>query len=106
MAVSHDINDPNAFILYRYHPSLAGAAIFTVLFALSTLLHVYQSFRKRAYFMIPFIIGGLMEMLGYIGRILSSNSKLVYVQGTCRRSDNFIDDTPSKGYTSVYSMVT
>lgn len=70
-----DINDPNAFVLYRYHPSLVAAAIFVTLFGITTLLHMYQSFRKRAWFMIPFIIGGLFETVGYIGRIQSSSDQ-------------------------------
>ena len=70
-----DHNDANSFVLYRYHPSLAAAAVFVVLFALTTGFHMFQMFRKRSWFMIPFIIGGLFEFIGYIGRILSSNDQ-------------------------------
>lgn len=52
---------------------MAAAAIFTVLFAISTVLHCVQSIQKRAWFMTPFIIGGFFETVGYIGRISSSN---------------------------------
>lgn len=58
---------------YDYHPSLAAAAIFVVLFAISTVFHCIQSIQKRAWFMTPFIIGGFFETIGYIGRILSSD---------------------------------
>lgn len=70
-----DYNDAGSFVLYRYHPSLAAAAVFVVLFALTTGFHMFQMFRKRSWFMIPFIIGGLFEFIGYIGRILSSNDQ-------------------------------
>ena len=68
-------NDGESFVLYRYAPSLAAAAIFVVLFALTTGLHMFQAFKKRSWFMTPFIIGGLFETIGYIGRILSSNDR-------------------------------
>lgn len=70
-----DHNDTDSFILYRYHPSLAAAAVFVVLFALTTGLHIFQTIRKRSWFMTPFIIGGLFEFIGYIGRIISSNDR-------------------------------
>ncbi|KAJ5691084.1 RTA1-domain-containing protein [Penicillium malachiteum] len=60
------------FVLYYYTPSAAAAAIFIVLFGLSTLLHFYQLVRTRTWFMIPFVIGGVLETIGYVGRILSS----------------------------------
>ncbi|KAJ5629134.1 RTA1-domain-containing protein [Penicillium herquei] len=60
------------FVLYYYTPSAAAAAIFIVLFGLSTLLHFYQLVRTRTWFMVPFVIGGILETIGYVGRILSS----------------------------------
>lgn len=81
------------FVFYYYTPSAAAAAIFVVLFGISTLLHSYQLIRTRAWLMIPFLIGGfsksnttfplyhrhladhlspLVETIGYIGRLLSS----------------------------------
>lgn len=64
-----------SFVLYRYHPSLAAAAIFVVLFALTTGFHIYQTFRKRSWFMTALVVGGLFQTIGYIGRILSSNDQ-------------------------------
>ncbi|KAJ5713851.1 RTA1-domain-containing protein [Penicillium malachiteum] len=60
------------FVLYYYTPSAAAAAIFIVLFGLSSLLHFWQLIRTRTWFMIPFLIGGILETIGYVGRILSS----------------------------------
>lgn len=61
MAGGKDINDPNAFVLYRYHPSQAAAVLFVVLFFLTTALHIFQMVRKRAWFLVPFVIGGLCK---------------------------------------------
>lgn len=46
---------------YYYTPSTAAAAIFTVLFGLSSIMHFYQLIRTRTWFMIPFLIGGLRK---------------------------------------------
>ncbi|KAJ6036454.1 hypothetical protein N7540_000733 [Penicillium herquei] len=69
------------FVLYYYTPSAAAAAIFIVLFGLSTLLHFYQLIRTRTWFMIPFLIGGILETIGYVGRILSSNQAPNFTTG-------------------------
>jgi 4-hydroxybenzoate polyprenyltransferase len=69
------IDDPKAFVLYRYHPSKAAAVLFAVLFSFSTILHTYQLIRKRTWYFLPLVIGGLFELTGYIGRILSSNDQ-------------------------------
>jgi hypothetical protein len=61
------------FEFYRYTPSVAAAGLFIVLFALTTALHTYQIWRARTWIMIPFVLGGYCESIGYIGRILSSN---------------------------------
>jgi hypothetical protein len=46
---------------YRYYPSEVAAIIFTVLFALATFAHLYQLFRHRTWFFIPFVIGGFCK---------------------------------------------
>ncbi|QDS67564.1 hypothetical protein FKW77_003271 [Venturia effusa] len=60
------------FTYYHYDPSVAAAIIFIVLFLLTTLLHAYQMFRTRTWFFIPFVLGGLCEMIGYVGRAVSA----------------------------------
>jgi hypothetical protein len=37
MAGNNDINDPNSFVLYRFHPSIAAAIIFIILFGITTI---------------------------------------------------------------------
>lgn len=52
-------DDPHAgFVFYYYEPSMAAAAIFVILFALTSILHSVQMFTTRTWFMIPFLIGG------------------------------------------------
>lgn len=60
------------FRFYYYKPSMAAAIIFAVLFGLATLAHSCQMVRWKTWFMIPFVVGGLFEMVGYIGRIMSA----------------------------------
>lgn len=60
------------FRFYYYEPSMAAAVVFTVVFGITTLLHTFQLIRSKTWFMIPFVIGGLFETVGYVGRILSA----------------------------------
>lgn len=69
MSSSND--DHDRFVLYRYTPSLPVASITTVVFGLLTAAHIYRMFRTRSWFCIPFIIGGIFETIGYIGRCIS-----------------------------------
>jgi hypothetical protein len=61
------------FKLYRYNPSMAAAVIFIIVFSLTTLLHGYQMFRTRTWFFTPFFIGGIFELVGYVGRAISAS---------------------------------
>ncbi|KAL4981905.1 RTA1 like protein-domain-containing protein [Aspergillus falconensis] len=62
---------------YQYYPSEAAVVLSTVLFAITTFVHLYQLFRHRTWFFIPFVVGGSFEWVGYIGRILSSQKTLL-----------------------------
>ncbi|KAH6967086.1 RTA1 like protein-domain-containing protein [Fusarium venenatum] len=74
-ATVHSIRaeDPseNTFKMYHYHPSEAGAMAFVILFLITTLAHTWQLFRYRVWFVVPIIIGGILEMIGYAGRYAS-----------------------------------
>ncbi|KAI3286473.1 hypothetical protein DTO002I6_8144 [Penicillium roqueforti] len=61
------------FAFYRYDPSMGGAVLFIVLFMGTTFYHTFQLFKTRTWYFVPFIIGGTFEIVGYIGRALSSN---------------------------------
>lgn len=68
---------------YEYTPTEAGAVITCVLFALATITCITQfiiaisrakySSRNKVLTVTPFILGGLFETVGYLGRILSLN---------------------------------
>ena len=89
----------DVFQFYYYEPSMAAAAIFVVAFGITTLLHCWQMFKTKTWFLIPFLIGGFctclpppiptqpfppstasqtdalpsaVEVIGYIGRALSA----------------------------------
>ncbi|KAF2848590.1 RTA1 like protein, partial [Plenodomus tracheiphilus IPT5] len=67
------LDDPNAWVPYRYHPSRTAAVIFLIAFSLTTILHTWQMVRRRTWFFTPLVVGGLFEIVGFIGRILSTN---------------------------------
>ncbi|KAF2187906.1 RTA1-domain-containing protein [Zopfia rhizophila CBS 207.26] len=67
------LDDPNAWVPYRYVPSKVAAAVFVAAFVLTTCLHVFQLVKKRTWYFIPLVVGGFFEFVGYIGRILSNN---------------------------------
>lgn len=46
---------------YNYDPNFAAAAVFVVLFGASSLFHLVQLFRKRTWYFIPFVIGGVCK---------------------------------------------
>lgn len=59
--------------LYHYDPSLALAVVATVVFGLLTTAHIYRMARTRSWFCAAFVVGGIFETVGYIGRILGSS---------------------------------
>ncbi|KAK5999282.1 hypothetical protein QM012_005607 [Aureobasidium pullulans] len=61
-----------AFSYYEYIPSKAAAVIACLLFVILTLLQSWQLFRTRTWFFIPFVIGGLFEVIGFAARAQSA----------------------------------
>ncbi|KAH7210049.1 RTA1 like protein-domain-containing protein [Fusarium oxysporum] len=68
------------FTFYNYEPSLPAAAIFVVIFTTTALIHMWQMFRHRTWYFIPFLIGCLFEAFGYVGRALSANEAPDYTK--------------------------
>lgn len=70
---------------YQYTPSLVAAIIFLVLFTIVTAFGFYQfvsalcqphstrSEKRQICSAIPFLLGGIFELVGYIGRALNHN---------------------------------
>ncbi|GFF52968.1 protein RTA1 [Aspergillus udagawae] len=71
----------NGFVLYHYEPSLPAAIVFSVLFNITTLAHLYQRVKSGSKYMNPFIVGGLFQVIGYGCRAAShffENSTTLY----------------------------
>ncbi|PON30869.1 hypothetical protein TGAM01_v200289 [Trichoderma gamsii] len=66
------LDDPNAWVPYRYYPSVPAAAIFIALYSIVTIAHIAIIVTSRTWSFTPFIIGGLFELVGYIGRVISA----------------------------------
>ncbi|KGO73094.1 RTA-like protein [Penicillium italicum] len=60
------------FKMYHYDPSAACALAFAALFGVTTVIHIWQFGRNRTWYFIPFVIGGLLEVSGYIARHTSA----------------------------------
>lgn len=69
------------FFLYQYEPSVAAAALFIGLFAITTALHLYQMIRTRTWFFIPFVCGGICKLSN---RPFVTSGLTFY--NTCRRN--------------------
>ncbi|KAJ5131231.1 uncharacterized protein N7515_007270 [Penicillium bovifimosum] len=60
--------------IYGYNPSLPAAVIFIVLFAATTAYHGYQLTKTRCWYFIPFVVGGIFQVIGYICRAASHDN--------------------------------
>ncbi|RBR15527.1 hypothetical protein FVER53590_25993 [Fusarium verticillioides] len=57
---------------YGYVPSTAAGVVFCILFGLSTIMHIIQLGRSRIWWCSVFVMGGLVEIIGWAGRAWSS----------------------------------
>ena len=61
---------------YNYYPSFAAALIFTILFGITTLLHIYQAFtHKKLRLCWTLIMGTTWELAGFIIRTLGTKNQ-------------------------------
>ncbi|KAE8164552.1 RTA1 like protein-domain-containing protein [Aspergillus tamarii] len=104
-ADSDPTGDAISFSFYHYDPSMAGAVIFIILFAGTTLFHIYQMVRTRTWFFIPFVIGGIFEVLGYIGRALSSRESPDWTLGPYMIQTLFLLLAPALFAASIYMFL-
>ncbi|KAF2755711.1 RTA1 protein [Pseudovirgaria hyperparasitica] len=56
--------------IYGYEPNEFAAYLFLVLFSISTLIHLLQVLKTRTWFWIAFILGGVLEIIGFAGRVI------------------------------------
>ncbi|KAK9243110.1 RTA1 like protein-domain-containing protein [Lipomyces tetrasporus] len=92
----------STFEYYRYNPSLAAAIIFVALFGLVTVIHVYRVVRTKTWYFVPFLIGGVFEVIGYIGRILSSRESPNWTMGPYIIQTLFLLLAPALFAASIY----
>jgi hypothetical protein len=59
-------------IIYGFVPSFALCLIAIILFFLMLMAHLFQTIKYRAWYFLPFVLGILMEVVGYIARSLSA----------------------------------
>ncbi|CAG8886049.1 unnamed protein product [Penicillium egyptiacum] len=60
--------------LWHYVPSLPLALTFTVLFCLATTAHIWKLHTTKIWSNLPFVLGGILEIIGYVFRAVSTNS--------------------------------
>ncbi|KXS16516.1 hypothetical protein M427DRAFT_154439 [Gonapodya prolifera JEL478] len=77
--------------VFRYEPSTVLAVVFLSLFALASIAHAVQLYRRRQWFMTTILIGCLLEVLGFALRLkakeiaqeISRNTKIYSGQFAC-----------------------
>ncbi|KAF7537719.1 hypothetical protein G7Z17_g12794 [Cylindrodendrum hubeiense] len=62
---------PLEYSLLRYQPNVPSTIVFMVVFGLSTLAHTWQGVRTKTWgFMVSMISGCILEIIGYVGRMI------------------------------------
>ncbi|KAM0282485.1 hypothetical protein ACHAQH_002999 [Verticillium albo-atrum] len=59
------------FVLYHYDPSEIAAIVSVLAFLATTLWHCWQLLRTRIWIMVPIVLGGLFQIIGYGARFAS-----------------------------------
>ncbi|KAL4738373.1 putative RTA1 domain protein [Aspergillus similis] len=98
-------SDEVIFAFYRYDPSMGAAVLFTLLFIGTTGYHIFQMFKSRTWFFIPFVIGGIFEIIGYIGRAISSKQTPNWTLGPYIVQTLFLLLAPALLAASVYMLL-
>ncbi|KAB8303130.1 hypothetical protein EYC80_004581 [Monilinia laxa] len=57
---------------YCYKPAIATAPMFAATFIQASGVHAYQIYHSKTKFFIPIVVGGLLEAIGYLCRMISS----------------------------------
>ncbi|KAJ3549180.1 hypothetical protein NM208_g79 [Fusarium decemcellulare] len=90
---------------YNYDPSLAAAIIFIIIFAISSILHLYQIIKTRTWFFIPFLLGSLFETVGFIGRAIGAEESPNWTFGPYVMQTLLLLLGPTLYAASVYMML-
>jgi hypothetical protein len=65
---------PVSLLSYHYEPSVIATIPFAVLFALTSVIHIWQMIRPRTWYMIPFIIGALCISSRNIANLIANKT--------------------------------
>ncbi|KAK4863174.1 hypothetical protein LT330_001952 [Penicillium expansum] len=95
----------STYTLYKYDPSGVAALVFVALFGLTTSVHIFQMIRNRSWFFIPFIIGGLFEAVGYVGRYLNSRETPDWTTGPYIMQSLLLLVAPAFFAASIYMIL-
>ncbi|PYI05695.1 RTA1 like protein [Aspergillus sclerotiicarbonarius CBS 121057] len=90
------------WVAYQYNPSMPAAVIFAALFMIGTLLHTYRMIRTRTWFLIPLVIGGYFEAVGYIGRAMSATQSPDWTLGPYIMQSTLLLVAPALFAASIY----
>ncbi|CAG8282700.1 unnamed protein product [Penicillium salamii] len=94
-----------AYLLYNYKPSLPAAVIFVVLFFIASLTHIFLAYKHKTKFLVAFIIGGLMEAIGYATRAINAHQSPNYSTMPYALQSLFILLAPSLFAASIYMIL-
>ncbi|CAG8061230.1 unnamed protein product [Penicillium salamii] len=95
-------SDHGNWVAYTYYPSMGAAVVFIILFAIVTILHTFHLFRTRTWFFIPLVIGGYFELVGYIGRAMSSQQSPNWTIGPYVMQSTLLLIAPALFAASIY----
>lgn len=63
--------------VYPYDASVAAAVLFTILFFVSSIVHLYQLLRTRTWYLLPFLIGGICKLNLQVRQLQSMIADLI-----------------------------
>ncbi|PWY78126.1 RTA1-domain-containing protein [Aspergillus sclerotioniger CBS 115572] len=90
------------WIAYQYNPSMPAAVIFAAFFMIGTFLHTFRMIQTRTWFLIPLVIGGYFEAVGYIGRAMSASQTPDWTLGPYIMQSTLLLVAPALFAASIY----
>ncbi|KAF2436834.1 RTA1-domain-containing protein [Tothia fuscella] len=72
--MAYTLESHNGYYLFDFNPTLIGAIIATILFVVVSALHLWRMARARCWYCIPFVLGGIFEIVGYAARAAVHNN--------------------------------
>ncbi|OQD88289.1 hypothetical protein PENANT_c004G09848 [Penicillium antarcticum] len=95
----------SGYVLYNYKPSVAAAIVAIILFVIATIAHIFFAWKHRTKFLIAFIVGGILEAIGYVARAISAQQTPNYSAMPYALQSLFILIAPSLFAASVYMIL-